>query len=44
MYLPYFGQDLEAKESVAGILARVWLPVLHIFIPDCFSRAMHAIT
>ena len=24
MYLPYFGQDLESKKEVVGILARVW--------------------
>ena len=25
MYLPYFGQDLESKKKVVGILAHVWL-------------------
>ena len=24
MYLPHFGQDLESKKTVAGILARAW--------------------
>ena len=24
MYLPYFGQDLESKKKVVGILAHVW--------------------
>ena len=24
MYLPYFGQDLESKKKVIGILAHVW--------------------
>ena len=24
MYLPYFGQDLESKKRVVGILAHVW--------------------
>ena len=24
MYLPYFGQDVESKKNVVGILAHVW--------------------
>ena len=27
MYLPYFGQDLESKKKVFGILAHVWSTV-----------------
>ena len=33
MCLPYFGQDLDSKKKVVGILAHVWGEVANMIFP-----------
>ena len=41
MHLSYFGQDLESKEKVVGILAHVWLILASGGLYPCLKAGQH---